>query len=175
MKKKITCLLYFFLLQSTVCVYSQNIETVIKTQAMEMARAVLARDVDKLVIYLPPKLVADAGGRDRLLVARDTLNKYMKQFGAEIKKVLIGDPGKIIFYKNQLQTTLPQTTSVKFMAGLVILESTLVAISDDKGRHWYFIDTGIYHGEKLKASLPDLSPELVIPPLKKPRIVPDEQ
>jgi len=110
-----------------------------------------------------------------MLIARDTLNKFMKQFGAEIKRVTIGDPGKIINYKNQLQATLPQTTEVKFMASKVIIESTLIAISEDKGLHWYFIDTSIYHGDKLKSSLPDLSPELIIPPLKQPKIVADEQ
>ena len=142
---------------------------------MDMARAVLAKDVNKLAGYMPPKLLADAGGKDKMLIARDTLNKFMKQFGAEIKRVTIGDPGKIINYKNQLQATLPQTTEVKFMASKVIIESTLIAISEDKGLHWYFIDTSIYHGDKLKSSLPDLSPELIIPPLKQPKIVADEQ
>ncbi|MEP6748030.1 MAG: hypothetical protein ABJB86_09910 [Bacteroidota bacterium] len=159
----------------TVSANSQNLETVIKIQAMEMARAVLAKDVDKLVTYMPAKVVADAGGKDKLLIARDTLNKFMKQFGAEIKKITIGNPGKIISYKKQLQATVPQTTEVKFMASKVILESTLVAISEDKGLHWYFVDTSIYHGEKLKLSLPDLSPELVIPPIKQPKIIGDEQ
>ena len=142
---------------------------------MDMARAVLDKDVNKLVTYMPPKLVADAGGKDKLFIARDTLNKYMKQFGAEVKRVTIGDPGKIVTYKKQLQATLPQTTEVKFMASKVIMESTLIAISEDNGVHWYFVDTTIYRGDKLKSSLPDLSPELVIPPLKQPKILPDEQ
>ena len=99
----------------------------------------------------------------------------MKQFGAEIKKVTIGEPGKIITHKNQLQTTVPQTTELKFMASKIFLESTLVAISEDKGLHWYFVDTNIYRGDKLKSSLPDLSPQLVIPAMKQPKIVADEQ
>jgi len=140
-----------------------------------MARAVLAKDVNKLAAYLPPKLVAEAGGKEKLLVMRDTLNKFMKQFGAEIKKVTIGEPAAIVTYKNQLQTIVPQTVEVKFMSGKVIMESTLIAFSEDKGLHWYFIDTSIYRGEKLKSSLPELSPELVIPPLKQPKIVADEE
>ena len=154
---------------------SQNLTTVIKIQAMDMAKAVLDKDLDKLVNYMPPKLVADAGGKEKILTVRDTLNKFMKQFGAEVKKVLIGEPGKIISYKNQLQATVPQATSVKFMASTITLESTLIAISEDKGKHWYFVDTNIYQGDRLKKSLPDLSPELVIPPMKKPSIVADEQ
>jgi hypothetical protein len=159
----------------TPCISAQNLGTTIKIQAMDMARAVLDKDVDKMVSYLPPKLVADAGGKEKMMIARDTLNKYMKQFGAEIKRVTIGDPGKIISYKKQLQATLPQTTRLKFMASTITLESTLIAISEDKGAHWYFVDTSIYRGDKLSKLLPDLSPELVIPPMKQPTITPDEQ
>ena len=176
MKNKFILLLtIIIILLSGIQASSQNLSTVIKIQAMDMARAVLAKDVNKMVTYMPPKLVADAGGKEKLLIARDTLNKYMKQFGAEIKRVTIGDPGKIITYKKQLQATLPQTTEVKFMASKVILETTLIAISEDNGLHWYFVDTSIYRGDKLKSSLPDLSPELVIPPMKQPKIVADEQ
>lgn len=167
---------FFCLLMAGVLFLSNNmaaqpIETVIKTQAMEMAKAVLAKDVDKLVTYMPPKLVEKAGGKEKLLSGRDSLNKYMKQFGAEIKKVLLGNPGKIIAYKNQLQSTLPQTTELSFMNSMVTMESTLIAISEDKGKHWYFVDTNIYRGDKLQSALPDLSPELVIPPMKGPKIV----
>ena len=57
--------------------FSQPLSTVVKIQAIDMARAVLAKDVNKLAAYLPPKLVAEAGGKERLLVMRDTLNKFM--------------------------------------------------------------------------------------------------
>jgi hypothetical protein len=165
----------FLYLIFSVCliasVSGQNYSTIIKTQAMEMAKAVLAKDVDKLVKYMHPKIIESAGGRDKLLMARDTVNKYMQQFGAEIKKVTIGNPAAVINYKNELQTTLPQTTEMKVMASSILVESTLVAISEDKGVNWYFIDTSIYRAEKLKKSLPNLSPDLVIPPMKKPQII----
>jgi hypothetical protein len=173
-KNKFSYLLIIILLLQVLHVNCQNIETTIKIQAMEMAKAILDKDVKKLVVYMPPKLVEEAGGINKLMIARDTLNKFMKQFGAEIKKVSIGNPGKIITYKNQLQTTIPQTTEIKFMAGTAIMESTLIAFSEDKGLHWYFADNSIYRGDKLKSSLPDLSPELVIPPAKPPKIVADQ-
>jgi hypothetical protein len=147
---------------------AQPLPTVIKTQALDMVRAVAARDAEKLAIYLPPKLVRDAGGMQGLLTARDTVNKYMKQFGAEIKQIVVGNPGKIISYKKTLQTTLPQTTVVRLMAGTATLESTLVAISEDQGIHWYFVDTSIYTGKKMTDALPELSPELAVPPMKPP-------
>ncbi len=151
---------------------AQDYTTVIKTQALEMARAILSKDVNKVVEYLPPKLVEASGGKARVLTVRDSLNKFMQQFGAEVKKLLIGNPGKVISYKNELQCTLPQTTEVTFMENTVTIESTLIAISEDKGKHWYFVDTNIYRNNKLKEVLPNLSPDLVIPPMKQPQIKP---
>lgn len=148
----------------------EGMATTIKTQALDMARAILAKDLDKVVEYFPPKLVEASGGKAKVLTVRDSMNKFMQQFGAEIKKVIVGNPGKIISYKGQLQTTLPQTTQVAFMQNTVVLETTLVAVSEDKGQHWYFIDANMYRSPKLKASLPELSPELMIPPQKKPEI-----
>ena len=162
-----------------ICLLSINAsaqyETIIKIQAMEMAKAILAKDVEKVVQYLPPKLVEASGGKAKVLTVRDSLNKFMQQFGAEIKKITIGNPAKVISYKDQLQTTLPQITQIRFMQGTIVIESTLVAISEDKGRHWYFVDTNIYRSGKLKEALPGLSPELVIPPMKKPEMIPDNQ
>ncbi|HTL07134.1 MAG TPA: hypothetical protein VL307_02715 [Chitinophagaceae bacterium] len=163
-----------FIVSCSTLAMGQNVNAVVKAQANDMARAVMAKDVNKLATYMPPKLLAEVGGKDKLMVARDTVNKMMKQFGAEIQKITIGDPSKIVSYKKQLQTTLPQTTEIKFMASKVFMESTLIAVSEDKGAHWYFVDTSVYRGDKVKNALPDLSPELVIPPMKKPRIVTEE-
>jgi len=148
---------------------AQDYTSVIKTQALDMARAILSKNVDKVVEYLPPRLVEASGGKARVLTVRDSLNKFMQEFGAEIKKLTIGNPGKVISYKNELQCTLPQTTEVMFMENTVTIESTLIAISQDKGKHWYFVDTSIYRNNKLKEALPNLSPELVIPPMKQPK------
>ena len=154
---------------------SAQYETTIKIQAMDMAKAILAKDVEKAVQYLPPKLVEASGGKAKVLTVRDSLNKFMQQFGAEIKKITIGNPAKVVAYKDQLQTTIPQITQIRFMQGTVVIESTLIAISEDKGKHWYFVDTNIYRSNKLKEALPSLSPELVIPPMKKPEMIPDSQ
>jgi hypothetical protein len=56
--------------------------------------------------------------------------------------------------------------------GELTAETYMIAISDDKGKIWRFIDTNVYKADKLKNIMPDLSPKLVIPPRKKPKLVP---
>lgn len=152
---------------------AQNLESNIKVQALEMVRALLKSDFETFAKYIHPKALAMAGGKEKLIQRMDTANIMAKQFGAEISKILVGNPGKIISYKETLQATLPQTTEMKSGFGNITLETTLIAISTNGGKNWYFIDTSLYHTDDLRKSLPELSPELVIPPLKKPVFIPN--
>lgn len=155
--------------------HAQNENSAIKAQAMEMANALIKKDYTAFSKYVHPKLVAMAGGTKKLIQRLDTANAAAKQFGAEIKRVNIGNPAKIISYKKELQTTLPQTTEMTTAMGNIILESTLIAMSDDKGKNWRFLDTSIYSVKDIKKAVPELSPDLVIPPAKPPRLVPNKQ
>jgi hypothetical protein len=173
MMKKIVVLLALTI--GLLSASAQNMATVIKTQAMNMARAVLNKDVEKLIIYMHPSTVKLAGGKDKILSARDSANKYMKQFGAEIKKITIGNPGPIIHYKKQLQSVLPQTTQVSFMESIITMETSLIALSDDNGKNWMFIDNSIYNIKSKDKGLPELSPDLVIPAMKPPVFKPKSE
>lgn len=155
--------------------FAQPANTIIKTQAMDMAKALLRKDFPAFVKYMHPKIIALAGGKDKLINRMDTMNVTAAQFGAEIKKVLIGNPSNIIHYKNELQATVPQTTEMVSGFGSVTFETSLIAISPDEGKHWYFIDTSVYNVKDVQKAMPDLSPDLVIPPAKPPKIIPNKQ
>ncbi|MEO5999496.1 MAG: hypothetical protein ABIN89_22060, partial [Chitinophagaceae bacterium] len=110
-----------------------------------------------------------------MLQRMDTINAIASQVGAVIKKIVIGNPGVIIKYKNQLQVTLPQISEMSSGFGNISLETTLIAISTDAGKNWYFIDTSMYNLNDIKKAMPDLSPELVIPRGKAPKFTPAQQ
>jgi len=171
MKKIIGILL---LLSCSALLYAQNQSAVIKTQAMDMARALLKKDYVTFTRYMHPAILKKAGGQEKLIEKMDTINARSKEFGAEIKKVVIGNPGPLISYKKELQCVLPQTTEMQTVFGKLELETTLIAISNDGGKNWTFIDTSIYNIKDVKTSLPDLSPDLVIPPGKQPKFTPNQ-
>jgi len=150
---------------------SQNLETSIKVQAMEMQRALLKQDFNAFYGFIHPKIVESIGGKERLKINVDSASSAMKQFGVEIKKIIIGNPGPVINYKGQLQSVVPQTTTLQTAMGELVVETSLIATSDDKGKRWYFTDANLYHAQ-LKAALPDLSPALVIPQQKQPTFTP---
>jgi len=166
----LTSTLYFFLIPT----FSQNVQTVIKIQAMDMARALIRNDFIAFSEFMHPSIIAYTGGREKLKSNIDSASAAMKQFGVEFKKILVGNPGPVIAYKNQLQSVIPQTTTMQTLMGELEVETSLIAISMDKGKKWYFIDTNVYKADSLKNILPDLSPGLMIPPQKPPKFSPKQ-
>ena len=167
----IICLLVCYAITSM----AQNQAAIIKTQAMDMAGTLIKKDFSSFIKYMHPDIIKLAGGKEKALQRMDTVNAMAAQFGATIKRILIGNPGKVINYKNQLQVTLPQTSELASGFGNVTLETTLIAISTNAGKNWYFIDTSVYNMKDVKKAMPDLSPELVIPPPKPPKFTPAQQ
>jgi len=151
---------------------SQNLSTTIKVQAMDMAKALMHNDFASFSKYMHPGIIAFAGGKEKMKNKMDSADVAMKQFGVSFKRYWIGDPGEIIEYKSRLQCILPQSTTMNTPMGELIAETSLIAISMDKGKNWWFIDTNVYRVNKLKDILPDLSPKLVIPDPKEPKFVP---
>lgn len=168
MKRKIfqIILLSFFVQQSVV---AQNIQTVIKTEALKMAKALAALDLETYASYTYPTLVTDKNGKEKIKQGVDSIQKYREQFGIKVKSVLLGNPSAVVTYKGVQQCTLPQTMTVEAFMGSMETETTLIGLSND-GKKWYFIDALMYRNKETKSKLPELSPDLVIPPMKQPKI-----
>ena len=97
-----------------------------------------------------------------------------KTFGGQVQRITYGNPGKIVKYKKELQTTLPQTTEITSSFADVVITSTLVALSRDNGKNWFFFDTSMGRAKNLKDKLPTLSPEIIVPPMQPPKITPKQ-
>jgi hypothetical protein len=152
--------------------YTQNLQTTIKVQAMDMANALIKNNFIQFIRYMDPKIIDYVGGREKFKANMDTAAIKMKEFGAVFKKILIGNPGEIVSYKGQLQCVLPESTDIESILGTISAQTSLIAISLDNGKNWYFIDTNIYRADKIKSLTPDLSPKLVIPPQREPIFTP---
>jgi hypothetical protein len=152
----------------------QNLATTIKVQAMDMGSAFMKNDFATFSKYMHPNIIAFAGGRENMKSKMDSAATAMKNFGITFKRYWIGSPSEIINYKNELQSVLPISTTIKTPLGEVIAETSMIVISTDNGKNWYFIDTNVYKLDKLKNVLPDISPKLVIPPQKQPKFIPEK-
>jgi hypothetical protein len=162
-------IIFTALLIGTASASAQNINSVIKTEALKMARALSAMDLETYATFMYPTLVNDKESKEKMKQGLDSVNKYREQFGVKVKQVLIGNPSTVVKHKNILQCLLPQTLIIEALMGTLETETTLVGLSND-GKKWYFVDAMLYKQKDAKEKLPELSPALVIPPMKPPVI-----
>lgn len=163
---------YFFLFVSFIVAgttTAQNQQTVIKTEALKMAKALAAMDLEAYASYSWPALVNDPESKQKIKAAADSADKYRKQFGIKVKSIIIGNPSTVVTYKGVMQATLPQNITVEAMMGSIETETTLIALSTD-GTKWYFVDANLFKNKDSKTKLPELSPDLKIPAQKMPVI-----
>jgi hypothetical protein len=164
-------ILIFALLTSTFqLLKAQPLETVIKSQAIQMGKAMVVGDTKTFSKFMLPELMAAGGGGERAMQQMDSAINLFKQFGGQVSRITYGQPAKIVKYKKELQTYLPQTTELTSDIADVTFTSSIIAISRDNGKNWYFFDANMLQSTNLKDKLPALSPEINLPPSAKPKI-----
>ena len=72
--------------------------------------------------------------------------------------------------KSELQCTIQQHTELTATKGRVITHTTMLAISDDNGKSWKFVDAQNMDLATLRKLYPNLSPGIKIPPKQKPTV-----
>jgi hypothetical protein len=143
----------------------QNPELIV-SQARNMADLLLAKNFTAYSDYIYPGIVMMAGGKETLIEGTKNAMEGMVANGVSIAKISFGVPEKILVVGNEWQTTIPQVVEMKHEDKTIIAEYSLIAISNNNGQHWYFIDTRGKRLEILRKSLPNLSADLVLPAQK---------
>jgi len=165
MKKIISILLF------VICYvgYSQDNDinkriytTEIVKQANDMANAFIKEDYKSFVKFLHPKFIQAVGGENKMEKIIEKSISQAKNQGISFLNITFDNPTKIVKSNKELQCTIVQHLTAKTKNGSVMNSSTLIAISIDNGKKWYFIDTTNKDIKQIRQLLPDLSPEIVI-------------
>ena len=167
--KKIIVLCSVLLISNHILL-AQNQATQIKQRAMKMATALSSLKLDEYVTYLHPSIINAQGGKEKIKQTQDSIYKYQKMFGVKISKILIGDVSKIEKFNKQQQASFPMTTSIATPMGEMSTKTTIIALSDDNGKNWFFIDGMFYNSKVAMNKLPKLSPKIIIAPMEKPTL-----
>lgn len=172
---RLAALFFIVFFYSSTFGQSKNIDhaLIIKEQAEEMVQWLLKKDFRSFCKYTYPKIIEMMGGQQKMVEFLEKSSKEMKSEGVEFLNITIGNPSDVIIVGNELQCTVPQTLEVKVPNGRVISQSTLIAISKDNGKQWYFVDTSGKDIQTMKKTLPNLSAELIIPEKSQPKFYPE--
>lgn len=142
----------------------------IKSSAMEMGNALAQKNSKKFIDYQHPVMIELAGGEEQLRTISDSALKVFEQLGGRVSKINYGNPSEVVSYKKVMQSVIPQTLTLTSFIADIEIATSLIAISEDEGKHWRFIDTNLFSINQIKSALPELSPALVIPKSKPPKI-----
>jgi serine kinase of HPr protein (carbohydrate metabolism regulator) len=158
----------------TVFIKDTASRQVLKEQVRKLSLALLKSDTITFISYMHPAVVAMLGSRQKAITYIGEMWSKSQKEGTSFADITTGEPSAIIVTKDEWQCTIPETMKMKSSKGfLMIIKTTLIAVSFDKGRRWYFIDTFRKSRDVLKAVFPTLSEELVIPPASEPQTIKD--
>lgn len=143
----------------------------IQQQARAMGEMLMKKDYLHFVNYTYPKLLAEMGGKEKMAASIQHQMEQMEQNDNHILGLEYGTPTSVIKQKDELQCTIPQMMTLKVGQGKIIAKSTLIAISQDKGAHWFFVDAGDRDMATIRASLPNISKLITLPAPEPPKFV----
>jgi hypothetical protein len=140
----------------------------LKSSAQKMGKLFVEKNYSQYVKFVHPKILKMFGGEEKMVeFLKKTIAETESQ-GFTFKDVTIGEHSELIVSGNEIQSIIPQILELKTKDGRLITTSYLLALSPDKGKKWYFIDTGGKTLEELRTIFPSLSSKLIIPPATQP-------
>lgn len=173
MKTKLLFLSLFF---TFFLSQAQNNDLYIKImleQANEMGKKFVERDYAGFLKYAHPATIkAMRGEKEALKKMNEQMMEIAKE-GIIVTDVNFGTPSKIITVDSELQCTLPQILTMDLPEGKLTATTTVIAISKDNGKNWYFLDTANYNFQDMRMLLPNLSDQILIPERTEPSFEPN--
>lgn len=150
-------------------IYAQTIYTQIDSLAIlkntlvegkRMTNAFLKGNYEAFAEFSPPKLLEMMGGKDKMIEMLNEQNEIN-----EVKDMLINTelslPQRLIIQDSIYQCAIPQKQIMNFDDQKFFTLSSLVAISYNSGKKWYFI-SATKSLTKMQTLFPELSNDLEI-------------
>jgi hypothetical protein len=140
-----------------------------KALANQLNDAVLSGEYEKAADLTYPKLIQLIGGRAKYLaVLKGGMNETQSD-RFRIISTVSDDPTAIIEVGSDVYAILPTTMKIKVAEGILVGQSSLIGVSNDRGEHWTFVDAGKgFSHEQLKTLFPAVADRLKVPEQKRP-------
>lgn len=175
MRYVLLCLLLFNSVAYAQSAKDAALKKSAKAAVKKMDGALIRKDYSSFTETTYPKAIEmTEGGMEKML--RD-LAGQMASIEASGNKILAawpGEPSGMIDTVGETQCTIPQFMRMKVNGGKLVTETTLIGISPDKGRKWYFIDAADRDIEKMRTLFPNLSSKHILKKSPEPKYESDE-
>jgi len=157
----------------TVAASASELTDRIRTEAQRCADALLSGDYATLIALTHPRTVQEMGGTEAAItVVRESMAE-LKADGVTLESVAIGPPQEPVASGAIVGVMVPQTKILKTSTGRLRLVGYLLAISEDGGGRWTFIDTSTLNDHSLREYFPGLADVLKLPARPPPEKLPE--
>lgn len=133
--------------------------------ARSMDEAMVNKRFDDYAAFIHPKVLETVkGGRAGMTVQVAQQMKDLEESGNIITAIWPKMPEQMVDTAGEWQCILPQYLEYRLPEGKIKSTTSLIGISPDKGRTWYFLDAASRSLTEMRKMFPTLSSKLVIPP-----------
>ena len=153
-------------LLSSLLAQVSNATENLKTQANRMQSALLKGDYHTFAHYIRPMILGAMGGESKMARELTKSADDMKAKGMHVSRITFDAPSKLVKSGKEWQATMAQHTEIKGPNGRDVSTSTTIAVSEDNGVNWTFVDASDMPMDMIKKMLPNLSSALVIKPMQ---------
>ena len=154
---------------------STLLKTDLKALAEATAEALLRKDFNTVADFTYHKVVKLMGGRDETVSAIGQEMTKAERKGITLVSVTVGEPKEVKKFGKQLFSIVPTTLNMKVRDGTMVAQSFMIAVSEDGGKNWTFVDGAIAVDKTtLRELFPYAANKLQLPPKKQPVIYPND-
>lgn len=131
--------------------------------ARKTARAFSEQDFETLLDSTHPRVFEAVGGRAPILDALKAAAAEWRAEGAEVVGYEAGEPGEIVRAGARLFAVVPTELKMDTPKAAGTLKSYMLAISDDGGKVWKFVDGAGLNEDVLKVLVPEAVGVVTLP------------
>jgi len=150
-------------LMSSMFVFSQ---TDVTTSAQSYVDAFVSQDFEKLFFLTHPNIISMGGGKEYVLEDIKRERTTLGSLGFDFKSGSIGVASEPVSINGELQSVIPINYVIEIQDQKYNSDSSLYAASSDDGETWRFVNLDQYDRASLKAFIPSLSDDIIIPERK---------
>ena len=166
--RRLPFMLGFLLLP--VLIHAADFRPVIKREAGKCAAAWQRNDYAGVLAFLPPRVIQQTGGRMAALKKIRSQFSLARDYGVERMDFIAGQPTPTTPLGKWLTSLVPLTVVLHRTPLDVTQQTHLLGLSNDQGKHWFFVPLYQTTQAKLNVWFPELAGKLVIPADPEPQM-----
>lgn len=168
---------FLFAVLSTVVLFAtsaaSDLTARIRAEAQACADALLSGDYAGLIARTHPLVVAEMGGIENAIAGVAEGMASLKSEGITMESIAIGDPGEPVAKGAVVGVLVPQSIVLKTPEGKLRQAGHMLAVSDNGGGTWHFIDTNTLDANSLQQYFPSLVGVINLPARVPPEKIPE--